>query len=760
MLTLLLLLTALAMLGVVLLARWLDGRQWAASLTAYEMALPRGLSAEDVAAFLGHVSSSTHAPRFNLMTPPPLGLELHADRSGIRHVLLVPPTMRGTVLAGLRAAMPGVRLEELPERPAIPGRMVVAAEGRLRGLDRPMAHERATQVSSNLLAALQPLAAGTHLCVQWLFVGSRTPAPVTSQRHTNAETLLELLQGNHLADGEALRAARLKQKQPLLHAVVRVAATGERAHALSVFGRAWGALRGQNTPGATLVRRALPSAVVAKRIMDRRLPILAWPVLVNSQELAGILGLPLGDAHLPGLRQQSARQLPPADAMRSTGTVIGLSTYPGMAERPLALKTPDRLRHSWVLGPVGVGKSTLLANMALQDIQAGRGVVVVDPKSDLVADLLNRIPEHRHNDVLIIDPSATDYPVGLNLLDIASGEHAGELAVDHLTHIMASLWRSSFGPRSTDVIRNSLLTLTHTRSADGSRFTLVELPELLQNPSFRGFVTSQPTVPESVRSFWLHFAQMSEAERQSVIGPSLNKLRSFTTRTALRLMFGQAKGVRLDEVFTKRRIILIPLSSGVLGSESAALVGAVIMAGLWQATQARFAIPPEKRHPVSIFADEFQDVLRLPVDLADMLAKSRGAGVGLVLAHQHLGQLSEEAKTAVLGTVRTQILFQTEYDDARTLAPRFAPLTPADLTGLGAYEIFARPCVGNVTLGPVSGRTLPLPEATTDGQALALASRQRFGRPRADVEVALMKRILPRGGPGYGLGREQLEGRS
>jgi hypothetical protein len=643
MLTLLLLLAGLTLLGVVLLARWFDGRQWAASLTAYQMTLPRGLSAEDVAAFLAQVSASTHAPRFNLMTPPPLGLELHADRSGIRHVLLVPSAMRGAVLAGLRAALPGVRLEELPERPTFPGRVVVAAEGRLRGLDRPMAHERATQVSTNLLAALQPLAAGTHICVQWLFVGSRTPAPVTPKRHTNAETLLELLQGNHLADGEALRAARLKQKQPLLHAVVRVAASGERAHALSVFGRAWGALRGQNAPGATLVRRVLPSAVVARRVMDRSLPVLAWPVLVNAQELAGILGLPIGDVYLPGLRQQSARQLPPPDAMASSGTVIGVSTYTGI-ERPIALKTTDRLRHSWVLGPVGVGKSTLLANMALQDIQAGRGVVVIDPKSDLVADLLNRIPAHRREDVLVLDPSATDYPVGLNLLDIASGEHARELAVDHLTHVMASLWRSSFGPRSTDVIRNALLTLVHTKSADGSRFTLVELPELLLNPAFRGFVTSQPTVPGSVHSFWLHFAQLSEAERLSVIAPSLNKLRSFTTRTALRLMLGQSNGVRLGEVFTHKRIVLVPLSSGALGTDTTALVGSLIMAGLWQATQARFAIPPEKRHPVSIFADEFQDVLRLPVDLADMLAKSRGAGVGLVLAHQHLGQLSDDVK--------------------------------------------------------------------------------------------------------------------
>ncbi len=117
------------------------------------------------------------------------------------------------------------------------------------------------------------------------------------------------------------------------------------------------------------------------------------------------------------------------------------------------------------------------------------------------------------------------------------------------------------------------------------------------------------------------------------------------------------------------------------------------MAGFWQATLERVTVPPERRHPVFMYLDEFQDFLRLPVDLADMLAQARGLGVGLVLAHQYLGQLTEEVKTAVLGTARTQIIFQVEYDDARALAGRFAPLTPDDLSGLAAYEIAMRPCV-------------------------------------------------------------------
>lgn len=170
------------------------------------------------------------------------------------------------------------------------------------------------------------------------------------------------------------------------------------------------------------------------------------------------------------------------------------------------------------MGPTGTGKSTLLANLIIQDISAGRGVVVLDPKGDLVGEVLTRVPEERHRDVLVIDPSQSDFPVGLNLLDIGREEHARELAVDHLTGVMASLWRSSWGPRTGDVIRNGLLTLTHSTAADGSPFTLVELPELLLNTAFRRFVTKQPTVPDSVRSFWTGYEQMSDGERAQVIG--------------------------------------------------------------------------------------------------------------------------------------------------------------------------------------------------------------------------------------------------
>jgi len=516
------LLGGLGVMALVLLARWLEAQAWRASLVAYRLGLPLGLAADDVAAWLGHVVAGTHAPRWGLVPPPPVGLEITATADGIQHVLLAPRRTSGAMLAAVRAAMPGVRLTQDDAYPSRRPRLVMAAEGRLTHLARPLAHDRAERASAALLAALSPLGPGETVMLQWLMVGAAMPAVATA-RSLSAEVLAGLVGGDAASDAETVAAARRKHAEPLLQAVVRLGvAAPERARRYALFGQVWGTLRGLNAPGVQLVRRQLPEKVVAGRMARLALPLTAWPMVINSRELAGLVGLPLGQVRHPGLPQASARQLPPSVALPVRGTVIAQSTYPGMEARPLALATPDRLRHEWIIGPTGVGKSTLMCGQIVQDMQAGRGVVVIDPKGgDLVHDVLARVPEARRDDVIVIDPSSTARPVGLNILDGARGEHAEELVVDHLVHLMASLWHGSWGPRTSDVLRNALLTLTHARTAQGGRFTLVELPELLANAALRRFVVAQRAVPETVRPFWAAYEEMSDGERAQVIGPSL-----------------------------------------------------------------------------------------------------------------------------------------------------------------------------------------------------------------------------------------------
>jgi len=677
-----------ALFGVVLGGRWLEAVSWRRSLVAFRLRLPAGLSVDRVAQWLGTVNAATHAHRLALLPSPPLAVEVVANTRGIEHYLLVPEGMRGTIFAGLQAGLPGVRLEEARDYLAGRQRLRVAAEAALNTHRRPLGVGRAETASAALLASLQPLYGAEVVCVQWIVTGGGVPVV---PRVSNRDASLPWWADDSPADAEAVRAERMKQKEPLLRCVVRVGVLASgRARAYSLFGQVWGCLRTMNAAGVGVVRRWwLPVGMVASRMQRLCVPLTQWPLTLNTRELAGLLGLTAGDVRLPGLVLDGARQLPPPPGLPTRGAVLGVSNYPGSSNRQIALRKDDRLRHLWVAGPTGAGKSTLLGNLILQDMRAGSGVVVLDARGDLVRDVLNRVPDNRRDDVIVLDPSETDRPVGFNALDVGHGEHARELAVDHVLHVFQDLYRSSWGPRTADVLRASLLTLTATTALDGSAFTICELPELLAHKNFRAFVTHQPGMTPGLASVWRWYEGLSDAERAQVIGPVLNKLRAFVLKTPLRLLLGQSTGLDLQEIFTAHKILLVPLSKGTLGSETAALVGSLLVASVWQVTLGRVRIAPEQRRPVWLFADEFQEVVRLPVDLADMLAQARALGLGLTLAHQHLGQLPEAVKTAVLGTARTQVLFQLDYDDAHTLSRSFAPLTAEDLMGSVTCRAFS-----------------------------------------------------------------------
>lgn len=709
----------LATAAVVFSARWITWWFWRRQLVAYRMELPRGLTHAQVSGWLGALGAATrHIP---------VVIEIDADSSGIRHFLLVPRLHARMLLNQVRSLLPGVRSELAPEHLAVEPVVRAAGEVRLTSASHPLGHERAASMSAAFLAALQPLAPGQRIRVSWLLSGTTTPHPASTDE----------------LSPDLVRFRRAKHRAPLLRASGRISITGTPPRiARALLYRVYSTMRVLDAPGAALVRRVLPWRVVASRVRDRSIPLTLWPTVLNTDELAGLLGIPFDGTTSVGLALSGARQLPPSPDFPRRGLVLARSNYPGLDDRPLAIRQEDRLKHLWLLGPTGTGKSTLIANMAVQDARAGYGLVVVDPKSDLVDEILARLPDERRKDVIVLNPAATDRPIGFNVLHSTHDEHSRELVADNVVRIFAEVWKSSFGPRTTDVLRNALLTLTATRAANGMAYTLAEVAPLLENPAFRRSVTSQPTVPPAVRSFWQAYEVMSAGERGQTIAPSLNKLRALTTRTSLQLMLGQSTGFEIGDVFTKRRILLVSLNKGVVGSETAALLGSLLVASLWNATLKRAEIAPAMRRPVWAYLDEFQDVLRIGGDIADALSQARALGLGLILAHQYLGQLPPALQTAVISTVRSSVTFQLDRDDARTLAPRFLPqLTADDLMGTRAYEAVLRLCIGGQTRPPVTGHTLPLDEPTQDALALAGVSRMRFGAVRADVEAELHARI-------------------
>jgi hypothetical protein len=747
------LLVLLALAGLVpivgvLLIRRSNQRTWQQELVAYVLRFPRGLDPAAVVAFISGLGGVV-APRLERpFVVRAVTFETSATAAGIAHHLVMPRSLAHIVLSALRAALPsvGVRLDEdyQPERP------VLAAELGLSDHGRSLATDRATATSSAILASLYPLEAGEQLVVQWS-LSPLGPVPVASadSRQSMVAGVSYLLRGqtpSRALDPEVLKAARTKQEAPLFAVTGRVGVVAEPLRARSLLLRVLAAFHTANAPGVHLYRLGRSSKRVGRALNERRLPLVTWPCTLNAAELAGLLAFPVGNIALPGLQLGGARQLAPAADIPSVGRVVAEATFSG-AERPLALSVTDSLRHLHVIGPTGSGKSTLLVGLIAQDMTAGRGVVVIEPKGDLVADVLDRVPVHRLNDVIVLDPM-DDKPAGLNLL--ACTEADRELVVDQVANIFATLFHAGWGARTDDIMRAALLTL-----AGVPGMTLVEIPLLLTDAGFRRRLVGRVDDP-ILQQFWGWFEGMSDAERAQAIAPLSNKLRAVLLRRRLRNVLGQAEPkLDLDQALAQQKILLVPLAKGLLGEAAAALMGSLTVAKIWQSVQRRTALAHADRPVTLTYIDEFQDYLNLPTSVEDVLAQARGLGMGLTLAHQHLGQLPKELQKAVLANARSRVTFQLTANDAGTLARELAPhLGAEDLQGLAAYEVVATLSAGARIAPPVTGRTLLPPEPTGLGDAARQRSRERYGIDRAEVEAAIRARHDNRPGPG-GFGRRE-----
>jgi len=493
-----------------------------------------------------------------------------------------------------------------------------------------------------------------------------------------------------------------------------------RAHALAA---AFAIYAGRNR----LTRTHHPSRLSARALSGRR---LGRGMLLSLDELAALAHLPW-DRGVPGLERAGARSVAPPPSAPRQGKVLGdADTGP---TRPIALAPADARQHTHLVGATGSGKSTLLGNLVLQDVDAGRGVVLVDPaKGDLVRELLDRLPRTAKDRLVLLDPDERAAPPTLNILDGPDPE----LAVDHLLSSLRRVFASSWGPRTDDTLRAACLTLLARGPA-----TLADVPRLLTDPGVRRRLTAGLD-DDLLRGFWEGYEQLSPSGHAQLVGPALARLRAFLLRSFVRDVVGSTtSSFSLADVLDGG-ILLARLPKGVLGEDTARLLGAFVIAKTWQATAERAARGEQARTDAALYLDEFHNVLHLPYPYEELLAEARGYRLALTLAHHNLAQLPRELREAISANARTKVYFTVSPEDAHVLERHVTPeLSAHDLAHLGAFQAAARLVVGGVEVPACTLTTRPLPDAVPGrAEELRAAARARVGRAQPQRRTEQQRR--------------------
>jgi len=653
-------------------------------------------------------------------------LELRA--SGGQAVWAVGSSAGERLVSLVRELVPGCRVSRGFSRRAVSQAVVVSA----RPVGVGLATERLSAVVRAVLAALAVTAEDEELVVQ-LQLGRRF-APQALGR-VEPQGWLELLGLVPVPSVSGERGRRLKA-QVGRHRAAGCLRLGVRAASplrqRVLLQGLLGALRLVEGPGVRLRARTEHPA----KLDGVRRP---WrPGLeLGAGEIVAMAGWPVGEGALPATPSAHPRVLP-LPAARETQRAFATGVADQAGER-LGISIGDALYHTVLLGPTGAGKSTALAHLALADIAAGRGVLLIDPKTDLVADILARIPEQRRDDVVVIDPTSSR-PVGINPLARAQTACGAspELVADTVLATFKGVFAESWGVRVEQVLSAALVTLARTPGA-----TLVDLPLLLTNAAYRQrLIAASGADPLGTGQFWAAYEALSEAQRQQWVGPVLTRLQPFLIRPHLRATLGQAApSFDLGEVFTRRRIVLVSLNKGILGAESARLLGSLLVGQLWPLILARAAVEPSRRHVVSVFIDEVQDYLSLPGSLADALAQARSLGAAFHLAHQYRGQLPAALKAGIDANARNKIIFSLSAADAAELARQAIGLEAADFQLLPRFGVYARTLHHGRENPWCQATTLPPTPPTQDALALRAASQARYGQDAAQVEAALLARL-------------------
>lgn len=708
-----------------------------------QLHLPRPLTATQVDVMLLRLAADRAAP--------PIVFEARAEAGHlVQHLVGTPPAHVVWVQRTLRDLLPGLELVGLQDRPEQRPGVERSVRLRIRPRAVALAVDRAEVTSLSLLSALDArLARGERVVVQ--VVLSRRVPPVHLPRELSDPTqpLWRLLLHGEARASKSLRGqVDARSGQHGFVTTIRVgasAATPQRRQQLIVG--VLGALSTAADRGTYLDLTFEP----ATRLNQPQLPS-AWSprqLRLGATELTGLLGWPLGERDLPGVAPRHPRPLGVPHAVSRTDRLFAVTGAPG-AQEWIGIAAADIGAHLVVVGPTGVGKSTVLLHLVAADCAAGRAVLVIDPKRQLVDDILNRaVPQERIDDVVVLDPAdlSSGRMVGINPLDV--GERDPDVVVDGLIAVLRGVFHDGWGPRTEDILHASLLTLARVGAVRDEPYTLLDLPRLLTEERFRASVVGQVTNDPGLGSFWSWYLSQTPAAQAQAIAAPLNKLRQYLLRPSLRAILGQPRpAFRLRDVFRANKVVLVPLNEALVGPITAQLLGSLIVAETWSATLERAREDNPIATPASVYVDEVQQYLHLPVSIDDALSRSRSYGVGWHLAHQHRGQLPASTRAAIDSNAKSKIVFQPlDPDDARAMARRAPELDAVDFLSLGRYQAYANLVAEGRPAGWALIRTLAPPATTGLATRVRQRSRDQYARP---IPVTQQFPALPTNGSSSG----------
>lgn len=386
------------------------------------------------------------------------------------------------------------------------------------------------------------------------------------------------------------------------------------------------------------------------------------------------------------------------------------------------IKEKDRGGHMYIIGKTGTGKSTLIENMVISDIKVGNGVTLIDPHGDVAEHILDYVPKERIKDVIYFNPADIEYPIAFNPLETIHPDYH-HLVASGLISVFKKIWADFWGPRLEHILRHSILTLLEYPGS-----TLLDIPKLLTDKVFRSKVLLKVT-HQQVRDFWfLEFEKYSAWMRSTAIAPILNKIGQFLTSTPLRNIVGQRQNTfKLRKVMDEGKILIVNLAKGKIGEDNCALLGAMIVTRIQLAAMSRANLPESERKYFYIYVDEVHNFLT--ESFADILSESRKYGLGLILAHQYIGQLEKVIREAIFGNVGTIISFRVGAKDAAYLSREFQSVfNESDLVNLPNHQIYLKLLIDGFASQAFSAGTMAVPErGASYRNEIIEASRANYG---------------------------------